>query len=280
MINISANEHWLQTLFSQKPHISSLLVGVTHFLWSAMIKCPAPLFMVSNVWGHPYYNFCLTHCGQVTSFHYNDVIMSTMASQITSLTIVCSTVCSRHRSKKTSKLCVTGLFEGNSQVTGEFPTQRASNVENISLWWLHHLPTTIWVNIGSGNCLLSVGVVCTKPLLEPMSMGHCSIHPKAISQEMLTNFICNMCSENMLLKLLPHSSLHEYICVISSPDGILEMRCLIVYSSTLLSWITIYWHWNGTRVCSIICDLSKVITGVDNCSVPSWHWIIIWTSDD
>ena len=33
------------------------------------------------------------------------------------------------RSKKTWKLRVTGLCEGNSPVTGEFPTQRASNAE-------------------------------------------------------------------------------------------------------------------------------------------------------
>ena len=26
----------------------------------------------------------------------------------------------------------------NSPVTGEFPTQRASNAENISIWWRHH----------------------------------------------------------------------------------------------------------------------------------------------
>ena len=44
----------------------------------------------------------------------------------------------RSRSKKTSKLRVTGLCGGNSPVTGEFPTQRASNVENISIWWRHH----------------------------------------------------------------------------------------------------------------------------------------------
>ena len=42
------------------------------------------------------------------------------------------------RSKKTSKLRVTGLCEGNSPVTGEFPAQRASNAENISIWWRHH----------------------------------------------------------------------------------------------------------------------------------------------
>ena len=42
------------------------------------------------------------------------------------------------RSKKTSKLRATGLCAGNSPVTGEFPTQRASNAENVSIWWRHH----------------------------------------------------------------------------------------------------------------------------------------------
>ena len=40
----------------------------------------------------------------------------------------------RHRSKKTSKLHVTGLCEGNPPVTGASPSQRASNVENVSSW--------------------------------------------------------------------------------------------------------------------------------------------------
>ena len=38
----------------------------------------------------------------------------------------------RRRSKKTSKLRVTGLCEGNSPVTDEFPAQRVSNAENAS----------------------------------------------------------------------------------------------------------------------------------------------------
>ena len=42
------------------------------------------------------------------------------------------------RSKKTSKLRVTGLCAGNSSETGEFPAQRASNAENVSIWWRHH----------------------------------------------------------------------------------------------------------------------------------------------
>ena len=44
----------------------------------------------------------------------------------------------RRRSKQTSKLCVTGLCAGNSPGTGEFLAQRASNAENVSIWWRHH----------------------------------------------------------------------------------------------------------------------------------------------
>ena len=45
---------------------------------------------------------------------------------------------SRCRSKKTSKHLITGLCEGNSPMTVGFPTQRASNMENVSIWLCHH----------------------------------------------------------------------------------------------------------------------------------------------
>ena len=44
----------------------------------------------------------------------------------------------RWRSKKTSKLRVTGLCVGNSPGTGEFPAQSASYAENVAIWWRHH----------------------------------------------------------------------------------------------------------------------------------------------
>ena len=44
----------------------------------------------------------------------------------------------RRRSKKTSKLRVTGFCASNSPVTGEFPAQIASNAENVSIRWRHH----------------------------------------------------------------------------------------------------------------------------------------------
>ena len=77
--------------------------------------------------------------------------MSAMASQITSLMTVYSTVYSRHISKKTSKLRVTGLWMGNSPGTGEFPAQMASNAENVSIWWRHHDVLTIEFQWGPGN---------------------------------------------------------------------------------------------------------------------------------
>ena len=40
----------------------------------------------------------------------------------------------RRKSKKTSKLRVTGLCAGNSPGTGEFPAQMASYAENVSIW--------------------------------------------------------------------------------------------------------------------------------------------------
>ena len=45
----------------------------------------------------------------------------------------------RRRSKKISKLCVTGLCEGNSPMTCGFPSQRASIAEKVSNWWRHHM---------------------------------------------------------------------------------------------------------------------------------------------
>ena len=58
------------------------------------------------------------------------VIMGTMASQITSLTIVCWTV----------YLGDQGDVQARRQrsLCSEFIAQRASNAENVSIWWRHH----------------------------------------------------------------------------------------------------------------------------------------------
>ena len=67
-----------------------------------------------------------------TVIHCFDVIICAMVSEITSLTIVYSTVHSG-TDKKASKLHVTGLCVGNSPGTDEILTQMASNAENVSI---------------------------------------------------------------------------------------------------------------------------------------------------
>ena len=80
--------------------------------------------------------------------------MSAMASQIASVSIVCSAVF--FRSKKTSKRRVIGLCEGNPPVTGGFPLQRTSNAENDFIWWRHHqtgyaIPSFTYFQIWEGS---------------------------------------------------------------------------------------------------------------------------------
>ena len=68
--------------------------------------------------------------------HYNDIIMSVMAFQIPGVSIVCSTVCSgadqRNQQSSASLAFVRGIHRW-------FPSQRASNAENVSIWWRHHV---------------------------------------------------------------------------------------------------------------------------------------------
>ena len=64
--------------------------------------------------------------------HYGDVIMGTIVSKHQPRDCFLNRLF-RHRSKKTSKLRVTGLCVGNLPGTGEFPAQMASNAENVSI---------------------------------------------------------------------------------------------------------------------------------------------------
>ena len=63
--------------------------------------------------------------------------MTTIASQITSLTVVYSTVYSdADQRKHQSSLPLAFVWEFTG--TSEVPAQRASYAENVSIWWRHH----------------------------------------------------------------------------------------------------------------------------------------------
>ena len=138
----------------------------------------APLKFHTKFWTHTpqrrhftEFHFCLRfmiylNCDVIKDKHYNDVIRTAIASPITSLTIIYSTVYKR-RSKKTSKLRVTGLCEGNPLVTGEFPAPRASDagmfpfVDVILVNWVlyHGVRTRVsgWHDITASDLTLIQG---------------------------------------------------------------------------------------------------------------------------
>ena len=68
----------------------------------------------------------------------------------------------RCRWKKTSKLRVIGLCAGNSPMTGEFPEQRASNAENVSIWWRHHA-NQCWPSSMAPHCIPSLKTFICNP---------------------------------------------------------------------------------------------------------------------
>ena len=67
--------------------------------------------------------------------------MGAIATQITSLTVVYSTVYSDADQGKYQSSASLAFVSG----TGEFPAQMASNAENVSIWWRYHaLPAYIF----------------------------------------------------------------------------------------------------------------------------------------
>ena len=99
------------------PHLWKLLYSSGWYVIAACYSIPLPEF--------------------VLQMDYNDVIMDAMASQMISRPIVYSTVYSGTYQRKYQSSASLAFVRGNSLVTGEFPAQRASNAENISIWWRH-----------------------------------------------------------------------------------------------------------------------------------------------
>ena len=63
--------------------------------------------------------------------------MVTIASQITSLAIVYSTIYSDADERK-HQSSASLAFVREIHRTGEFPAQMASYAENVTIWWRHH----------------------------------------------------------------------------------------------------------------------------------------------
>ena len=111
--------------------------------------------------------------------HYHDVIMGAMASHITSLTVVHSGANQRKHQSSVSLAFVRGIrrWPVNS------PAQRASNAENVSIWWRYNgnifrVSNCWWVITCPSKCLLlparnlSPETIMTKPTIFNSSVRH------------------------------------------------------------------------------------------------------------
>ena len=90
-----------------------MYIYIYHLYQSYMSVCVIYIFVCSLQWRN-------NECNCVLNFQPHDCLLNRLL---------------RWRSKMTSKLRVTGLCKGNSSVTSKFPALRASNAENVSVWW-------------------------------------------------------------------------------------------------------------------------------------------------
>ena len=99
-------------------------VNIGWYVWS----CSIDYFIKRSCWKP-----CFTISWYI--YHYNDIIMGTIVSQITCFMIVYSTVYSDADQRKYQS-SVSLAF-----VRGIHRAQMASNAENVSIWWPHHAST-------------------------------------------------------------------------------------------------------------------------------------------
>ena len=136
--------------------------------------------------------------------------MSAIASQITGVSIVAFYRLLRRKSRKTEKLRITDLCEGNSSASDEFPAYRgASNAEDVSIWWRHHnnnnAPSLHFVMNGSHPILSTIicaywshRMLISKPVKQPcqiwINASHCHLGNYDITTTKLSKTKHTLCS--------------------------------------------------------------------------------------
>ena len=120
----------------------------------------------------------------------------------------------RCRSKKTSKLHVTGICAGNSPVTVELSEQMTSNAGNVSIWWHYHAAAANYTApraVGTSESIRSVFHMATRRLT-------CSTHdvtnPRYMSLEMTialnSDIHLNSNTAEMPIKFQTYTQTHSF----------------------------------------------------------------------
>ena len=141
--SLYVNQCWPSFIFSTTPLIDNLkgsqiktFLSKKKYIWKCCLQNVGHIvqrFLIHTLEPVLFSIFSIIKRLSASPHHYNDVIMSAMASQITSLTVVYSTIYSgtdeiNHQSSASM------AFVGNSPVTGDFPAHMTSNAKKCFHW--------------------------------------------------------------------------------------------------------------------------------------------------
>ena len=116
-------------------------------------------------------------------FRYGDVIMGAMASKITSLAIVYLTVYSGADQRKHQSSTSLAFVRRIHRWPVNSPEQRASDAENISIWWRHHdtgvmRPCVFGILYRSGNVIILIKYLYMYPMCLKIGMTRSCLKKK------------------------------------------------------------------------------------------------------
>ena len=107
-----------------KGYVSLLRNSHLTFCWSLTIT-PSPVHRMN--------------CSQMYLYYYNDIIISPMASQITGVLIIYSTVCAGEDQRKhQSSAPLASVRKIHRWPVNSLPAHRANNAEHFSILWRRH----------------------------------------------------------------------------------------------------------------------------------------------
>ena len=128
--------------------VNSATSNKLYIIWCVVIKKWNRIYVSQNICDC--WRIISLKCWSITAciVQYNDVIMSSMASQITGLTIVYSTVYSRADQRKHQSSASLAFVRGIHRWPVNSPHKWPVTRKMFSIWWRHHGPRrAIWCQI-------------------------------------------------------------------------------------------------------------------------------------
>ena len=112
-------------------------------------RCPHGFESSSNV-----HLKCVTFWCFSPAYHYSDGIIGAMTSQITGITIVCSTVSSGAGQRKQQSSTSLAFVRGIHQRPEDSPSKEPITRKNVSIWWRRRVPFWLWAVIALVGMIL------------------------------------------------------------------------------------------------------------------------------